>query len=64
MIVIFTLNEKLKRNNRSLFHFDNHIGKKTKKIRFCDSCILYIRKLDEVHELTPTHKKQLNETFS
>ena len=49
----------LGKTQKSKFHFDNHKKKKTDNFRLCITCSLYIRKLNELHENTPTHKKSL-----
>ena len=46
----------LEKHKKSPLHIDNHITKKSDEFPFSDSCKLYIKKLNEVHELTTTLK--------
>ena len=56
---ICIIENNLEKHNKSNFHIDNHIKRKADKFRFCEISNRNIRKSNEVHGLTPTHKKQL-----
>ena len=45
--------QNLEKQSKTNVHIDNH-SKETDEVGFCDICILKTRKVNEVHELTPT----------
>ena len=51
--------KKLENYSKPSFYVDNHNKKKTDNFRFCEYSKIHEGKTNEVHELTPTHKKQL-----
>ena len=48
----------LEKYHKSVFHFDYN-NMKFCIYRFCDEGRFFIRKINEVHDLTPTHEKHL-----
>ena len=64
MTVMLTLEKPTWRNIKKLTFKLIMKTQKTDKFRFRDNCILCIRKLNEVHELTPTQKQSFKKILS